>query len=33
LPLLLQIIFGIIGGMKANEGERYRYPFNIRMVT
>ena len=33
LPFLLQLIFGIIGGMKANEGEYYRYPFNIRMVT
>lgn len=33
LPFVLQLIFGIIGGMKANEGERYRYPINIRMVT
>ena len=33
LPFVLQLIFGIIGGMKANEGEWYRYPFNIRMVT
>lgn len=25
-------IFGVIGGMAANKGEAYRYPFNIRMV-
>lgn len=33
LPFVLQLIFGIIAGMKANEGERYRYPINIRMIT
>lgn len=26
------IIFGIIGGMKANQGIRYRYPFAIRLI-
>ena len=26
------IAFFIIGGVKANAGEDYRYPFNIRMV-
>jgi uncharacterized Tic20 family protein len=29
---LVQIIFGIIGAVKANGGELYRYPFNIRMI-
>ena len=33
IPFVLQLIFGLIGGMKANEGELYRYPFNIRMVN
>jgi uncharacterized Tic20 family protein len=26
------IVFGILGGMAANKGEYYRYPFNIRMI-
>ena len=30
---ILQLVFGILGGIKANNGEWYRYPFNIRMVT
>lgn len=25
-------IFEIIGGIKANQGEQYRYPVNIRLV-
>lgn len=25
-------IFGLIGGLAANKGEAYRYPFNVRMV-
>ena len=29
---LLDLIFGIIAGLKANEGIRYRYPFAIRLV-
>lgn len=33
VPFILQIIFAIVSAMKANEGEYYRYPFNIRMVT
>ena len=28
----LQIVFGIIGAMKAKEGETYRYPFAIRII-
>jgi hypothetical protein len=30
---ILQLVFGIIGGIKANNGEWYRYPFSIRVVT
>ena len=30
---VLQIIFGIIGSMQANNGEYYRYPICIRMIT
>lgn len=26
------IVFEVIGGVKANNGEMYRYPVNIRMV-
>lgn len=26
------IVFGIIGGLEANKGVAYRYPFNIRMI-
>lgn len=30
--ILLQLIFGIMGAVKANNGEAYRYPMSIRMV-
>ena len=36
LPLIitiLQLIFGIIGCTKANAGEAYRYPINIRFIS
>jgi hypothetical protein len=26
------IIFEVLGGLKANQGEQYRYPVNIRLV-
>ncbi len=26
------IVFGVIAGMKANEGEHYKYPFTINLV-
>ena len=29
---ILSIIFGIQGAMKANKGESYRYPFNVRLI-
>lgn len=37
LPLLAAahyaaIIFGIIAGVKANEGVMYRYPLNLRLI-
>lgn len=32
IVFLAQIIFGILGAMAANKGERYRYPFSIRMI-
>jgi len=30
---LLDLIFGIIAGIKAYDGESYRYPFAIRLVN
>jgi uncharacterized Tic20 family protein len=33
VPLILQIVFGIIASLKANNGEYYRYPMNIRMIS
>jgi uncharacterized Tic20 family protein len=35
IPLIvtvIQLIFGIIGCTKANVGEAYRYPFNIKFI-
>jgi uncharacterized Tic20 family protein len=32
LVWLFSIIFGIIGGMKANDGVAYRYPFALRLI-
>jgi uncharacterized Tic20 family protein len=29
---LVPIIFGVIGGVKANEGQLYQYPMTIRLV-
>ncbi|MCH8083513.1 MAG: DUF4870 domain-containing protein [Myxococcales bacterium] len=29
----LNIVFSIISGMKANQGEDYRYPFALRIIT
>ncbi len=31
--IILSLVFGIMGTMKANEGTAYRYPFNIRIIT
>ena len=30
---IIDLIFSIIGGVKANNGERYRYPFAIRLIN
>jgi uncharacterized Tic20 family protein len=32
VPALLHIIFAIIGAVKANQGEWWNYPLNIRFV-
>ncbi|HEY1683455.1 MAG TPA: DUF4870 domain-containing protein [Tepidisphaeraceae bacterium] len=34
LPILalIGLIFSIIGGLEANKGRRYRYPFAIRLI-
>lgn len=29
---LIGLVFGIIAGLEANKGVRYRYPFNIRII-
>jgi uncharacterized Tic20 family protein len=29
---ICQIVFGIIGGLKAKDGVAYRYPLNFRMI-
>ena len=31
--VVVQIVFCIMGAMKANDGEYYRYPINIRIIT
>lgn len=33
IPLVLQIVFGIIAAIRANNGEAYRYPMTIRMIN
>jgi uncharacterized Tic20 family protein len=30
--VVLALIFGIQGAMKANKGESYRYPFSLRLI-
>ena len=34
LPLvgIAALVFTIIGGIKANEGQAYRYPFTLRLI-
>lgn len=32
VPALLQLVFAIIGAVKANQGEYWAYPVNIRLV-
>jgi uncharacterized Tic20 family protein len=32
VAMILGIVFGIIAGLRANEGQFYRYPFNISLI-
>lgn len=32
VPAILALVFGIMGTIAANNGERYRYPMNIRLI-
>lgn len=32
LVLIVGVVFAILGGVKANTGVKYRYPFNWRMI-
>ncbi len=32
IAAIIGIIFGIIAGIKANEGQLYRYPMSISMI-
>ena len=33
LLALVDLVFTIIAAIKANEGERYRYPFSLRLIS
>ena len=30
---VVQVVFGIMGAVAANQGQRYRYPVNIRLIS
>jgi uncharacterized Tic20 family protein len=32
ISLPVQIVFNIIGGLQAQKGVVYRYPFNLRLI-
>ena len=32
IVMIVGLVFFIIGGLKAYQGEDYRYPFNLRMI-
>jgi uncharacterized Tic20 family protein len=32
IAILMAVIFGIIGGVRANEGQLYRYPASISII-
>ena len=32
IAMIVGIIFGVIAGLRANEGQFYQYPFNISLV-
>ena len=31
LPMVLQVVFGIIATLAVRDGDQYRYPFNLRL--
>ncbi|HEV7283038.1 MAG TPA: DUF4870 domain-containing protein [Pirellulaceae bacterium] len=35
MPIIMvgQIIYAVLGGMEANKGIRYRYPYTFRMIS
>ncbi len=33
IPAILQVIFSVIGAVRAWRGERYRYPFQIKVLS
>jgi len=30
--VIVALVFGILGGLEANKGKAYRYPFALRLV-
>ena len=32
IPIVIIVIFSILGGLKANEGQVYQYPMSVRLV-
>jgi uncharacterized Tic20 family protein len=32
IAVLMSVIFGIIGGIRANEGQLYRYPASVSLI-
>lgn len=32
VPMLMQVIFGIVAAMAVRDGKNYRYPFNFRLL-
>ncbi|GAA1310165.1 DUF4870 domain-containing protein [Brachybacterium tyrofermentans] len=32
IPVLIQLVFSILGAVKANQGQWWSYPFNLRLV-
>jgi uncharacterized Tic20 family protein len=32
IAVLMSVIFGIIGGVRANEGQLYRYPASVSLI-
>jgi uncharacterized Tic20 family protein len=35
MPVIMvgQIIYSVLGGLEANKGIRYRYPYTFRMIS